>query len=209
MTHPVVKKLRLHTVKEALVLNAPEGWISSLHVENGLSIDESTSGKKKYPFILCFVKDKAELKNMAALATGSMAGGAILWIAYPKKSSKVKTDISRDEGWGPVFERGVEPVTQIAIDETWSALRFRPVSEIPVMVRGTNPKNDSELEIPADLAGLLAKNPKAKETFETISFTYRKEYVMWIQGAKKEETRQRRLEKALKNLEAGEKFYNR
>jgi uncharacterized protein YbdZ (MbtH family) len=53
-----------------------------------------------------------------------------MWVSYPKKSSKVKTDISRDAGWEIMAENSLRPVTQVSIDKTWSALRFRPVEQI-------------------------------------------------------------------------------
>jgi hypothetical protein len=48
-----------------------------------------------------------------------------LWIAYPKKTPGMKTDLSRDVGWEDVERASLSAVTQVAVDETWSALRFR------------------------------------------------------------------------------------
>jgi hypothetical protein len=65
-----------------------------------------------------------------------MSPDAVLWFAYPKKSSKrYKSDISRDEGWAPLGELGFEGVRQVAIDEDWSALRFRQAGYIKTMAR--------------------------------------------------------------------------
>jgi hypothetical protein len=54
----------------------------------------------------------------------------LLWVSYPKKSSKIATDISRDVAWEVMKEFGLQPVFQISIDETWSALRFRPTERV-------------------------------------------------------------------------------
>jgi len=54
----------------------------------------------------------------------------LLWIAYPKQSSGIKTDVNRDILWQLSLQTGLRPVTQIAIDETWSALRFRPAERV-------------------------------------------------------------------------------
>jgi hypothetical protein len=54
----------------------------------------------------------------------------LLWVSYPKRSSKVETDISRDVGWEVMAEAGLRPVTQVSIDEIGSALRFRPVEAV-------------------------------------------------------------------------------
>jgi len=82
-------------------------------------------------FVQLFVRDSAELMTHAPAALAAIKLAGVLWIAYPKQSAKVKTDITRDRGWEPVTAAGLRPVTQIAIDETWSALRWRPVEDHP------------------------------------------------------------------------------
>ena len=63
--------------------------------------------------------------------TARAEGDALLWFAYPKGSSKRYTcDFNRDTGWTVLGEAGYEPVRQVAIDEDWSALRFRRVEYI-------------------------------------------------------------------------------
>jgi hypothetical protein len=52
------------------------------------------------------------------------------WISYPRKSPKVATDPSRDVGWDIVAEVGLRPVTQVSVDEVWSALRFRAMERV-------------------------------------------------------------------------------
>ena len=66
----------------------------------------------------------------------SAEGDAIVWIAYPKKTSKqYRCEFNRDSGWTLMGEAGFEPVRQVAIDEDWSALRFRRVENIPSLKR--------------------------------------------------------------------------
>ena len=50
----------------------------------------------------------------------------LFWLSYPKKTSTIAADLSRVEGWDVLDAAGWRPVSQIAIDATWSALRFRP-----------------------------------------------------------------------------------
>ena len=66
-----------------------------------------------------------------------MSEDGLLWLCYPKKSSKTYkgSDCSRDTVTGMLSEEGFEPVRQIAIDEDWSALRFRKPEKIKKMVR--------------------------------------------------------------------------
>lgn len=84
---------------------------------------------------LIFVADSNAIREAAADFVAGYARGQSLWIAYPKKSSGVKTDISRDRGWDPITELGLLAVTQISIDGTWSALRFRYKDEIRTIRR--------------------------------------------------------------------------
>ena len=56
--------------------------------------------------------------------------GALVWISYPKKSSRLDSDLSREVVWAAMEETGWRPVSQIAIDEVWSALRFRPIQDV-------------------------------------------------------------------------------
>jgi hypothetical protein len=62
-----------------------------------------------------------------------------------------------------------------------------------------------EVELPAELAAALEAAPDAKQVFDKLSFTHRREYAEWVAGAKKEETRRRRLDKAVTMLREGVK----
>ena len=63
-------------------------------------------------------------------AIAAVAYDGLLWISYPKRSSKVETDLSRDVLWDLMMETGLRPVTQVSIDDVWSALRFRPAEKV-------------------------------------------------------------------------------
>ena len=77
-----------------------------------------------------FVRNKAEVDSSAEKAIAALKPGGLLWFSYPKKGSKVVTDITRDVGWDVLGSAGLRPVTQVAIDDTWSALRFRPIADV-------------------------------------------------------------------------------
>ena len=85
--------------------------------------------------IVAFVRDRAALADVAAAVLPGYRPGGRLWFAYPKKSGAIRSDISRDEGWEAVLAAGFLPVTQIALDDDWSALRFRPRAEMPKLTR--------------------------------------------------------------------------
>lgn len=85
--------------------------------------------------ILAFVTDMAGMEPALKKALPLYRAGNRLWFAYPKKSGKIKTDISRDNGWVALVAQDLLPVTQVAIDDTWSALRFRYRHEIAKLTR--------------------------------------------------------------------------
>ena len=76
--------------------------------------------------LLVFVKSQADVARHAeALADAAAEPDGLAWAAYAKRSSGVETDITRDRGWEALRAVGLQPVRQVAIDDTWSALRFR------------------------------------------------------------------------------------
>ena len=75
--------------------------------------------------VLLFARDSRALAREAPRAIAALAPEGALWIAYPKISSGVKTDLTRDRGWEPVVSAGFAVVSLVAIDETWSALRWK------------------------------------------------------------------------------------
>jgi hypothetical protein len=75
--------------------------------------------------VVAFARNKAELDSVAAPAIEAARQDRLAWIAYPK-AGKLGTDLNRDVLAALLTARGVQPVRQVAIDATWSALRFRP-----------------------------------------------------------------------------------
>ena len=129
ITTNLIKKLRIQPGQRLLILNAPEGYISELgQLLEGAEVKQAQDGA--FDFVQVFVKSIAELEEHAPKAMKSVKYDGLLWICYPKQSSKIKTDINRDSGWDVIQQAGLRPVTQVAIDDTWSALRFRPAERV-------------------------------------------------------------------------------
>lgn len=127
-TSPIAKKLVLKAGHKVLLLRAPEGF-SLDPLPEGASV--VTQGKGPFDAVLLFVRSKAEADEHAPKALSSVGPGGLVWIAYPKKSSGIKTDITRDVGWEAVWEARWEGVALVSLDDTWSAIRFRPANETP------------------------------------------------------------------------------
>ncbi|UVO50071.1 hypothetical protein M0208_05880 [Sphingomonas sp. SUN019] len=87
--------------------------------------------------LIAFVPDRAAVAEAFAWARLLYRRGARLWFAYPKKSGARASDISRDAGWEELAAAGYLPVTQVALDADWSALRFRERDEIPKLTRAS------------------------------------------------------------------------
>jgi len=85
-----------------------------------------------FDFVHLFVKNSAELQSLGPTpeAIEAVKVDGLLWISYPKRSSKVETDLTRDVGWEMMAEAGLRPVTQVSVNDIWSALRFRPIDRV-------------------------------------------------------------------------------
>jgi len=128
-TSPVAKKLGIKSGMHALVLGAPSGYRKLLEpLPEGVIISDEVCGAQQ--FVQLFATRKADIKKSAPKLLKNAAPGALVWITYPKKTSGVQSDLSREEVWDGMAATGWRPVSQIAIDEVWSALRFRPAEDV-------------------------------------------------------------------------------
>ncbi len=99
-----------------------------------VTIIEDLKAGNKIHFVLVFAYEQAEVAPFIDELLPQLGEDAVVWFAYPKKSSKrYSSDLSRDNGWKPLGNSGFEGVRQIAINEDWSALRFRHVDYIKTL----------------------------------------------------------------------------
>ena len=125
----IVKKLGLKPGMRVLVLGAPSGYMDSLApLPDGVAVSESLGSA--HEFVQFFATKKSEITKSAKKLLQSAAPGALVWVTYPKKTSRVDSDLSREEVWAAMEGTGWRPVSQIAIDDVWSALRFRPIQDV-------------------------------------------------------------------------------
>lgn len=113
-----------------LVLNAPTGYPDSLgDLPERVTI--ATSGSGTFDFVLFFATNRVDITKLAKKAVQHTKTGGVLWLAYPKKTSGVESDLQRESTWETMSDAtGWRPVSQIALDNIWSALRFRPQVEV-------------------------------------------------------------------------------
>ena len=201
----LTKKLQLKPNHNLLLLNAPEAFARALSAEGyTYTRAEEAPAVGTYDAVQLFVQSIEELEKLGSQAVAMLKPEGMLWIAYPKKSSGIKTNLNRDNGWAPITALGYAGVRQIAIDDTWSALRFKHHAErnensmFGVDMPGIDRKTKT-VTVPEDMqqaleeAGLL-------DQFNQLAFTHRKEYVVAVLEAKRPETRAKRIKKATEQL---------
>lgn len=127
MAASVATKLQLKPEMSLTVLNAPAVVGERLRDELA-DLDRGVPAEPQA--LLLFVSDLGEVRDLVPDALAAVADGGLVWIAYPKKSSGIETDVDRESLWAAVDAMGWAAVRQIAIDETWSAIRFRPAADV-------------------------------------------------------------------------------
>jgi len=119
----LAQKLHLRSAARVAIVNGPAEAEALL---GDLPPGSSTlTGPEAADATILFVHNRAELAREWPAVQSELGDDPLLWVAYPKKSAAVSTDLSRDRGWEPIIEAGLDAVSQVSIDQTWSALRFR------------------------------------------------------------------------------------
>ncbi len=134
---PLFKKLNFKNQPAILVINSPESFESELTAIAGFAtVYRDESDVSAMDFAIVFVTRQNEIDESIQKIYPKLEGDAILWYCYPKGTSKkYKCDFNRDRGWSELGKFSLEPVRQVAIDEDWSALRFRKTMHVKNLTR--------------------------------------------------------------------------
>lgn len=175
-----------------------------------------TAGAKEcFDFVLLFSVNSKDLEPAWKRIVPALKADAVFWVAYPKKGSGIPSDLAGMSSGGWTVHAGSpwQPVAMASINDTWTGVRFKfaPHLEGERQDRPSEEIRDSDgtlvvdrinrvIHAPKDLAMVLSKHPQAKAFFDQLSFTHKREYVTWIIEAKKNETRVKRVEKALEMM---------
>lgn len=139
MITPLFTKLNLGSRREIFVVDPPAGFAAELGALEGVKVRQGTRAiraAEAVDFVIAFVTTRARIAELASLLGPKVIGDAVVWFAYPKGTSKrYRADFNRDAGWEPLGLLGLEGVRQVAIDEDWSALRFRRVEHVTKLTR--------------------------------------------------------------------------
>jgi len=207
MNPELIKKLNIKEGQNVLLINCPE----ELEAEfEDLDLDKNSATKTTYDSVIIFVHNEDELAELLPKNQKLSKKDGKLWVAYPKKSGSISSDLNRDIIWGIVNGLKMNPNKLISMNADWSimSLAKKGAQKKPSKFGQDTPGVDRKTKTvipPKDLQKELDANPKAQTFFDSLAFSHRREYVGWIHDAKKEETRMRRIKKTVELLLEGKK----
>jgi hypothetical protein len=117
--------MKLKAGARAAVINAPVNYVDELKHDTAMS--PTLNGKLDW--IQIFVRSKTELDALVPKAVKALKPESLLWISFPKGTSKIQTDLTRDKGWESMQKFDLKWVNLISVNETWSAFAMRPFKE--------------------------------------------------------------------------------
>jgi len=208
MASSLAQKLKIKQGASICTINAPFNFKHKLQpLPPGVSISTNAENCDQ---IHWFVENRSQVEKDVTGMLAAMRDAIILWIYYPKGSSKIETDLTRDKGWDALLAHSeLQWLSLISFDDTWSAFAVRLKTDAEKK-KDEKPKprpifdyidaKTKTLRLPADFEKALAKNKQEKQFFESLSFTNRKEYLEWIVTAKREETRNQRVKETIERL---------
>ncbi len=213
MENLLLKKLQIKPGFKVKIINTPENFSEIIGVLP-TDIDFLFNGLNKNDALFIFAITKAELLDV--LQSAKIDAKTICWIFYPKAKSKIVKDLNLMQSWGDLKTFNLTPCGSAAINETWTALRIKPETELKRSGVGNSEIAKSNygnyvdvvnkiITLPEDLTAELQQNTIAFDFYQSLSYSNRKEYVLWVLTAKQEKTRLERIAKMIEKLVLGKK----
>jgi hypothetical protein len=209
------EKLQIKPGKHWLFFNAPANYLTIIEpLPDEVTISFEAAGN--FDGIQLFIKSADELSESLKVLMTILKADTIFWVTYPKKSSGMDSGLEMMGSWDELTNNGLRCVTSVSVNEIWTALRFKPV-ELTKLSESRNDnirKNEysdyididnKQIILPPDMAEALGQNQSAMSFYQGLSYSNKKEYVVWILSAKQEKTRSERLIKTVEKLSAGKK----
>jgi hypothetical protein len=123
--NPLIKKLKLKSGMQAALIHAPDGYLEEISpLPEGVAVHQDLEGG--FDWIQVFVRDQAELKSLYPGILSALKPAGMLWISFPKGTSRIQTDLTRDQGWDILKGSNLKWLTLVSVDATWSAFSLRP-----------------------------------------------------------------------------------
>lgn len=205
----VLEKLQLTNEKNILIQGLPSSIEKQFIKLNFAKSVTPLLRTRRIDLALVFAISRNQLSGILTDVIPALHDEAKLWIAYPKLTSKIASDLCRECNWDMISSMGFETVSMLALDNTWCAIHFKKL-QMPDLKRNgsSNFTQVSDLKpkgvlIPEEFLYEFSKNKNAGILFESLSVTKKKEYVEWVSDAKRIETRTKRLASVLQELNTG------
>ena len=188
---------------------------------------------KKVDFVLIFAVNQQQLKNILKDVFQALHDESKLWIAFPKQTSKISSDLMRENSWHFMTDLEYEGSTLVPVDHVWNAMKFLKMKNVVrdenyktveetlgptiVEVKSVDTKktkkrktvkrestfDKSIVQFPLELEKLFNSQTKTKELFNALSESNQVDFLNWITDAKKQETRMKRIDQLVEKLIAG------
>ena len=210
MANSISQKLRIKEKMVLMTVNAPTNFKKDM-IGLPAGVNIITSGKG-YSQIHWFVTTRAQMEKEMSKVMKLLKPEVTVWVYYPKGSSGMQTDLTRDKGWDCLLAESdkLTWISLISFNDTWSVFGFRAKTEAD-RLRDAKPKEEREIfkwvdpatkkvTLPEDVAAALKKHKKEASYFESLAFSHKKEYLEWIVTAKREETRKDRINGMIERL---------
>lgn len=126
MTPPdLATKMKLKPGSEAAIVNGPEGYLDTFSpLPDDVTVSDQLDGT--FDWIQLFVMNKAQLEEQVPQAVAALKPTSLLWVSFPKGTSKMQTDLTRDKGWDVIQAADLKWVNLVSVDDQWSAFCLRP-----------------------------------------------------------------------------------
>jgi hypothetical protein len=209
MPSTIADKFKIKAGDILLTLHAPSAFKEHLGALPA-SVKIASAGKN-YQQVHWFVTNQAQVEKEAEKIVALIKENVTCWIYFPKGSSGMQTDLSRDKGWDALTAHSDKFtwLSLVSFDDTWSAFAFRLKTKADEKKKPAAAERPilqyidaatKTIRLPDDLAAALKKDKIAASFFHSLSFTNRKEYVEWIVTARQDATRKARIKGTMERL---------
>jgi hypothetical protein len=130
MSQTILDKLALKNEKNILIQGLPssiEKQFAKLSFAKNLT---PLLKSRKLDFALIFAVSENQLNSILTDIMGAVKEETRLWVAHPKLTSKISTDLNRDSSWGRLNDLGYEVIETVSLDHVWQAISFTKTEEI-------------------------------------------------------------------------------
>ena len=206
----LAQKLKIKQDMTLLTIHAPHDFLEQLNpLPENVAVVENANN---YEQVHWFVNNKAQLDKEVNKVMKLLKDDIVCWCYYPKGTSNMQTDLTRDKGWESLLQKEMHWLNLISFNDTWSAFAFRlktdadrkkdTIPKVREIFSYIDPVNKT-FTLPDALAAAFKKHKEEADIFNQLSFSNRKEYVEWIVTAKREETRLQRVQGTIERLGKG------